>query len=77
MKIMEQLLAGDYEVYKQVNSRIDPTKTVSVFDHWRCPRCSEKFTEELRHLEPFMCGACGLVMTMKGSILECEAEVEA
>lgn len=67
--IKETLMASDYRVYEEPQSRIDPNKTLHVETGIRCPRC-KTVLPVLEHGDSQSC-KCGLSMTVYGNALEC------
>jgi hypothetical protein len=69
-KILETLCYSDYEIIKEMQSQIDPSKTISKTTGFICPSCKERKLHILEHDEPFTC-RCGLNVKLLGNALEC------
>lgn len=70
--IKESLCYGDYEIGREKQSEIDPTKTYYVETGVQCPKC-KTILQVIEYGETREC-VCGLEMTRWGNSLDCELE---
>jgi len=69
--IYEELDYSDYTVWSRRASQIDPERTISGYEGFRCPNC-KKLHPMLEHGETIVC-SCGLKIRLKTYtyIIEC------
>lgn len=82
--VKEKLMYSNYIIYKNKQSKIDPTHWWNEEIGMKCPRCKKDLPPARRGLRTLYCLGygqkqvcpCGLKMELFGNALYCELEME-